>query len=218
MLSSILFHNSAIFLLIIPLLMMINIRKHFYFYFVFLIILCIFVLNLQINNRLFSFLWDSSNGDFSYLSYSYLNSEYGSSDFSAISMIFYLLLYIFISINYYKSGAPQLNLLLLFIYILIFFGSAKIPILGRLKHYFTPFYILAICNSVGFFIKNIKSNSLALKQSLIFFIFIIITINPIRSFFIVNPRINKLNVYQYYPYYSIINPEKSIDREKNMNE
>lgn len=217
LISSILFHNSAVFLLVVPLLMLVKMRKHFYMNFLILIILCVLVITFQINIKMFSFLWDSSDGDFGRLSYMYLNSdEYGSADYSVISIIFYMLLFIFITINYYKSGASQLNLLLLFLYIFIFFGSAKVPILGRIKHYFTPFYILAICNGVGFFIKNIKTKSIALKQGLIFLIFIIISYIPIRYFFVVNPRIDKLNIYQYYPYYSIIDPKKSIDRERNM--
>lgn len=210
-LISVLFHNSAFVLLIVPLLCLIDVKKHFNIYFCILSIICIAILYLPQDNFAFNLLFMSNDETLSTLSSSYLSGEYGTSSFSLIKMIIHLILFYFIAKFYNKSGASSCDLMFLYLYIFFFIASASIPIMGRIKYYFTIFYVIAVPKSIFYFLREFNVRNLKLVYLIAISMFLF---NPTRYYFLENPRINVPNGIQYYPYYSVFNPRISPERER----
>ena len=136
---AIMFHNSAFVLLPIPLFLLFDTRKYFN-----ISILVVWLVSFSIilspsAQFLLTLLLGSSDETLVALSSEYLQGDYGSASFSIVKVFINLLYFTFISYYYKKSGASSLHLSLLFCYIVCFIASYSIPILGRIKFYFTLF-------------------------------------------------------------------------------
>lgn len=208
---SVLFHNSAFVLFVVPILCLISVKKYFHIGYFVLSLLCISILYLPQDNIIFNMLFMSSDETIGTLSDSYLNGEYGMSSFSIVKILIHLLIFYFISKYYIRSGASNCDMILLYLYIFFFIVSSSIPIMGRIKYFFSIYYIIAVPKAVFYFLDKYK------VRNYIFVYLIIISIllfNPTRYYFIKNPRINAPNGVQYYPYYSIFDKQVSPAREK----
>lgn len=215
--AAIMFHNSAIFLLPVPLINAIDFRKRFITYYVILVVLCFIVLNLPHDNILFNIFLNAEDEALSSLSASYLDGDYGNAIYSYVSVIVHLCVFFFVSFYYFRSGATNFEIGMVFLYIFCFIVSSSIPIIGRIKFYFWPFYIIALCNAIYYFCSNIKIHRRYNKQVILLFLILVFSYSPIRYFFLINPRTNLPNYVQYYPYYSVFDPKKSPDREILIN-
>ena len=209
---AIMFHNSAFVLLPIPLFLLFDTRKYFNISIlvVWLISFCI-ILSPTAQFLLTLFL-GSSDETLMALSSEYLQGDYGSSSFSIVKVSINLLYFSFISYYYKKSGAGSLHLSLLFCYIICFIASYSIPILGRIKFYFTLFYIISFCEAIYCFIAttfNTRSRKLLISIVLLLFV-----LNSSKHYFIYNTRLGAYNYVQYYPYSSVINPKIINERER----
>ena len=210
---AIMFHNSAFVLLIIPLIKFINVKSYFNASYIFMSIICLLILFIPKDNILFNYLMNSSDDSLSSLSQIYLDSEYGHSGFSLLKIIIYLCIFYFMASYYKLSGASNIDIALFYIYIVCFISSASIPIIGRIKYYFTIFYILAACNAIFYFVNNNKS-FVRLGRSVLYVILLLILLySPVKYYFILNPRVGIRNGAQYYPYYSVFNPQLFPERE-----
>ncbi|WP_293589024.1 EpsG family protein [Prevotella sp.] len=222
--ASFLFHNSAFVLFMVPLLMFINVKEKFNIGFLFLSIFCLSLLYLPKDNFLFAMLLYSNDDSLSSLSDIYLSDEYGSAAFSLFKVMIHLTIFYFIAKKYKESGASNLDLVLLYLYIVCFISSASIPIVGRIKYYFTIFYILSVSKSVFYFINKQLRNIIISRKITInvqrckIFVWVMIIcvllFQPVTYYFTFNPRLNAPNIIQYYPYYSVFNPQVSPERNK----
>lgn len=215
LLISTLFHNSAVFLLIIPLFAIFNISKHHRF--VILFLWCVYVV-VQIYefNNFFLFISLLFNDDsFNELSQLYLeDSIYGYNSnnlimlFTFILLLAYSYLYIWIKRNCNYSNW----LLLMFgIYLFLFIFTSKVTIIGRILLYFTPYAIICLVDFIYRFSEiRIRANSRVL---FIVGMLLLLLIRPIQDFFSVNPSYNERNFIQYVPYYTIFSGEVDPKRE-----
>ncbi len=212
---AILFHNSAIFLLIIPLLVIIPFEKKITISYLIIAFFSVLFLFIPKDSVIFIIFLSSPDDNLSTLSNAYLNNgDYGESTFSLLTIIIKLLIYYFV-VNYYsKSKASRVPLAILFCYIFCEIAANSIPIVSRIKIYFTPIYIIAICNSIYYIFNHYKFKSIKEKQFIFALIVSLFLMTPIKSYFIYNPRLVSYNIYQYYPYHSIFNPVTERNREK----
>lgn len=215
-LVSTLFHNSAVFLLIIPVLAIFNINK--YHRFVVLFLWCVYaVVQIYEFNDLFLFISLLFNDDsFSELSQLYLeDSIYGYNSNNLIMLFTFILLsgysYLYIWI---KRNCNYSNWLLLMfgIYLCLFIFTSKVTIVGRVLLYFTPYAIIFLVDFIYRFSEiRIRKNSRTLF--IVGMIFLLL-IRPMQDFFSINPNYNERNFIQYVPYYTIFSGEVDSKRER----
>ena len=210
--SSIMFHNSAFVLLPVPLLLLFDVRKYFKTAIVSVWLISFIIILSPTANFLLTLFLGSSDETFVALSAEYLQGDYGSSTFSIIKITLNLLYLTFISYFFKKSGASNMQLSLFFCFIICYIASYSIPILGRIKFYFTIFYIISFTEAIYFVARTyIKHNS---RKLLISIILIVTILDSSKHYFIYNERLGAYNYVQYYPYYSVINPKIDNERER----
>lgn len=211
---SILFHNSAVFLLIIPLLYMLNIRKHLVLQIVILLFFSFLPTGvyLTIYERIIQSLFGSS-GDIFLMAEQYLNSNYGSSQgFSAVLFVQTLINVSVLLFLSRKSDISNLILWGLYLYILITVIANQIPIIYRLSLYFAPIYIVCIAEVIKRLVTSkIVASQRMIAIALLISLFLII---PTRNMFLINATYDKPQYVQYYPYYSILTKKVDPTREK----
>lgn len=210
---SILFHNSAIVLIFVPLLALLPINKYFQLSFLILSLTCVILLLIPKEYYLYFLFLSSTDDSIKDLSTLYLTGDYGNSDFSFIKIFIQLLIFYIIAYYYHKSNASNNLLILLYIYIICYIFSYSIPIIGRFKLYFTPFYCIAVCEGLYYFIKSNKFKFVCEKRLILTIIMFLVIFQPIKYYFTYNPRLGATNIIQYYPYYSIFNPKTCPQRE-----
>ena len=210
--SAIMFHNSAFVLAVIPLTLLIDIRKHLKLCVIIVWVLLILVLLLPSAYLLLLMLLGSSDETLVALSSEYLAGDYGNSNFSFIKVILSLTYFSVIAFLYKKAGASNMGLVLFFCYVACYIISYSIPIIGRIKFYFTIPYIIAFCESVYY----IVSTKIIISGRKIFVTCILLAqlLNASKHYFIYNPRLGDYNYVQYYPYSSVINPHLVEQRER----
>lgn len=209
---AVLFHNSAIILLIIPLVLRLHIRK------------CpVVYLSATIGVSLLLVFFSSYSGliqalsliirsdDFYNIAAIYDDAEYGSSSVRVISVLVYVILLSLIFFYLIKRRAPNSFIWMFLFYSMLLITSYGIPILGRIKLYFVPFYIVAIVDVIYSVVARFKPVRARLILTLTL---LLLFISPsIRYFFIRNPRYNDLQLVQYYPYHSVIDKVTEPKRE-----
>lgn len=118
---SILFHNSAIVLIFVPLLALLPINKYFQLSFLILSLTCVILLLIPKEYYLYFLFLSSTDDSIKDLSTLYLTGDYGNSDFSFIKIFIQLLIFYIIAYYYHKSNASNNLLILLYIYHLLYF-------------------------------------------------------------------------------------------------
>ena len=209
---SVLFHNSAIVLLIVPLLSRLRISRFPLLYISVTLGLALFLVFFLSYSGLLQGLSVLIRSDsFNSFAEVYEGGDYGTSSVRIVSVVFYLVL---LSIFYWGTVkfkfSNDLQWMFLF-YALFFILSYGIPVIGRIKLYFVPFYIITVIDLLYVYIsKNVFRLNKGILTLLLLFLFLA---PSIRYFFIRNPRYNDLQIVQYYPYHSIIDKRVEPKRE-----
>jgi len=210
---SIMFHNSAIVLLFLPILQLLKINKKS------LVLLSISILAfllsirlLPLTDLLLNSLTILIKSDIFMLAELYLNNEkYGHSNVPLISFLLLSLLYLWtIFFNYrYNLFNSTSDLLIVFTYLFIMILNSSIPIFNRFNLYFAPILISILSNFTIFYPKIKLPN---FSKSFIFFFIIIFSYSSINALFQINTSYGDRQIVQFYPYYSVFNKKISPQR------
>lgn len=208
---AVMFHNSAVVLLIVPLLTKINIHKVPFLSWTIAVATSIGLLFFMSYSGLFQGLaMVIQSDDFNTLAELYDGGEYGTSSVRIVSVMFYVFLHSFIYYYLVKFKYPNLLIWMFVFYTVIFLLSYSIPILGRIKLYFTPFYIVAVIELIYIYTKENKSvKNMKVMTVVLLMLFIF---PSVKYFFTKNPRYNDMQLIQYYPYHSII--DKGVEQKR----
>lgn len=209
---AIMFHNSAIVLLIIPLLSRVRLEKRYMLYWIIFLTLSLgLVFGMSYSGLLQGVTLLVQSDDFNNFAEIYDSNEYGTSSVNLFSVVFYVVIY---SVVYYymiKLKYSNYLIWMFLFYTFFFFLSYGIPIFGRVKLYFTPFYIIALINLIYDYRKSIRLSNY--RNFLTLFLMLLFMFPSIKYFFVKNPRYNDLQLVQYYPYHSIIDMGVEPKRE-----
>ena len=208
---AVMFHNSAIILLIVPLLTKINLhRVPFLSWAIAIGTSIVLLFFMSYSGLLQGLTMVIQSDDFNTFAEIYDSSEYGTSSVRIVSVIFYVFLHSFIYYYLVKFKYPNLLIWMFVFYTVIFLLSYSIPILGRIKLYFIPFYIVAVIELIY---KYTKENKSAKNMSVVTAVLLMLFIFPsVKYFFTINPRYNDMQLIQYYPYHSII--DKGVEQKR----
>lgn len=221
---AVLFHTSALLVLILPILKLPGVRNIFRINLRFLIILFSFTLLLSyLYMRFFEFfelinLFDISEYAEKY-SDNYLAEE---TDRSMAEIIIYVILYCMLPIllviylkkfaNHKPSYLPDLEAMIC-MYLLITIATLFVSLLFRFNNYFNLFYILLI-SDVIFSSFRLRKSRYRLDYAIWMFILIPIILPYVRGYF-VGEGVRKIDMY--YPYESVFTQVKNPKREQIYN-
>lgn len=208
---AVMFHNSAIVLLLIPILSKINLYKQpLVIWSIALAISLGLVFFMSYSGMLQGLAMIIQSDDFNSLAEVYDSEEYGTSAVRLVSVLFYIVLHSLIFYFLVKLRYPRYLIWMFLFYTVFFLLSYSIPIFGRIKLYFTPFYIVAVIDLIY---KYAKSLRLANNRGLVTLALLTLFLFPsIKNFFVINPRYNDMQLVQYYPYHSII--DKGVEQKR----
>lgn len=223
---AILFHISASFMIFLPIICLPGIRQIFtYGKRTLIICVLVLILGFVLQANFFSFFKTLTLiNSISERASAYKYNVLGSNTFNINGIIGYLIdyfLYPFIFLSFQiknsrKMGFDRFNGIIIVSFYILFF-SVSINILGRYTDYFFPFSIGVIANNV---FKPIILNYKSIRLKFVTWVLILtpmLMIHIYNSFY--NPFSNsRLGSYytRYYPYNSIFNEEKNLERENNI--
>lgn len=214
---SVLFHNSAVFLLLVPLVYYFNINKYHKYIFLLLGICFLAVQFFSFNELLILICSLFADETFIKLAKLYLEGDYGTNSNPFIlftsALFFYVNLLILKSQIEMKMNNYFLNLLAFYMVLSIL--SSKTPIFGRFVFYFTPFYIIALANFVYYMSR--KFAYVKVRRCVAICLIFIFSFSPIKYFFTTNVNYDDKQLIQYYPYYSIFDKKIDNKRENKIN-
>lgn len=210
---AIMFHNSAVVLLMIPVFSSINLYKHPRIIWSIAIILSLVVVFFVSYSEILQGISMVMKSD-ELVSFAgiYDDNEYGASAIKFASVLFYVVLDTIIYCYLVKFKCSNSLIWMFLFYIIFFLISYSIPIFGRIKLYFTPFYIVAVVNLIYRYTKSIRSTN---NRGIVTIALLTMFMFPsIKYFFVKNPRYNDMQLIQYYPYHSII--DKGIEQKREI--
>ena len=209
------FHTSAIALLIVPLFTRIKMNK-----FSILYLFAAFIIAFIVSENIKLILSQISVTDsLSRKADLYLNSNYSGQVLNIFGIISNLIMYViipyFVVRRLYKTNKQRLEyeyLILLCISVAIL--SIKVQIFERLLDYFMPFLLLALAEYLGAKIHSVTQNKL-IKYYAMLYLFVFIFLKIYGQYF---GNISGIyNYNRYLPYYTIFTKEKSPERESLYN-
>lgn len=212
-------HESAIILFLYPLFFFIKIREERLSRVAFIVfIICLLVIPLAyiIRDQITSiFLILQALGVVDY-GESYFENDYYTgfalSLAGIIEFIFTLLLYLFVVKNNAKRIDKEHNIeiVLLFLYMIIFAANTVFPILYRFNDYISILFVCAVSNTITSIKIGTPENILTKKIVLISTI-IFLNLYPL---FVTTVQYHARPIVQFYPYFSIFDKKISPEREK----
>lgn len=210
---ALMFHNTAIVLVFLPLVSLINIDVN-KIGVISILLLSLLVLlnftgilnNIDIQNILLPELYDQGSVYFE-------DDNYGSNSGYFLQFFFVSLVYILVSSFLFIRGRYEnkLDIMMFYIYLIFLSLNSKIPIFSRLNLFFIPFYICLLATFVHEFPYTYFEKKIS--KLLIMVFVVLFSYIPINSLFKINPVTGKANIVQFYPYYTIFDPKVSEDRE-----
>lgn len=213
-----LFHYSAIFLFLLPVIHLISIsRRSVNIISIILIVSVFFILRLDLLNILYSFIIANSGlftEEMSELTESYLggNLEAGRANINGMILIaLQVLVVIFIVVANMRNSVKSQSLILklLIIYAILIILNRAVPIIfTRYMQYFEIFYC---CMLPSAFIPICKR--IARSSFIPFLIIALLSIMPVHTLMSENKRSGIPLIKQYSPYYSVFNPK--VDPVRN---
>lgn len=211
-----LFHTSAIILFAIPLLSLINVNRRT----IILTLIAAFVMFVGGQTLFMGYAQEitydlliSSNNvteELGEIGNKFLGDKYITGEKTSligmISVFLDLALSAFIILFNYKnrSDMPPIIGILMVVFVIFKLLNSFIPVLFfRLMFYVEFFYIIIVATfCVDFCKKYLPKRNIV---SLLLIIFICYT--PIKALYAINPRVGISNLEQFYPYYSVFNPD-----------
>lgn len=225
------FHVSASLMFILPAICLPGLRQVFIFG-KRTILFCIlfFILGYYLQKKFFTYiqLLSISEG-INERAKAYDESVFGSSSFNLTGIIVFIIDYalypfVFLCLYYGKKFIQSNNInfdkFIAFVICSFYvtFFTLEINIIGRYNNYFFPFVIVFMSN---FIFSNIKIGYRKVRLNFVTWALLLLPLFAIQTYNNYFNRLNKSGTYRtymyYYPYNSIFNEEKDIDREKTIN-
>jgi hypothetical protein len=213
---AIMFHNSAVILILLPLFRLININdKSLNILSVFIVLFYLGTMFFPLTSIFLNNITIFMDSDITKMGEVYLTSDkYGQNTGGIITFLIMLILYLWIIFfnyrnNLYKSTA---DFIIFFIFIFILAINSTIPIFARFNFFYMPILISSLSN----FIMNFPKIKLAenLRMTFIILIITFLIYPPIKGLFSINTDYNDKQIVQFYPYYSIFDKKTSPDRDR----
>jgi hypothetical protein len=212
-LFALLFHNSAVILLFLPVLNFFRVTtKYLTFLSLGVFVGFIAIRYLHVSDLFFRILSLFTDSEIAQLGGMYLEDEkYGQNTASSISFILISLLFIYVIFFNFKNNlfVSSEDFKIFFVFIFILVVSSLISIFARFNFYFLPIVIYLQSNFVIYYPIHKLSR---FKLSIIVFFFIF-SYSPISSLFMLNTTFQEKQIIQFYPYYSIFDKKLSPERE-----
>lgn len=209
--AAFLFHRSALICLIIPLLGFIKINKKVSgIIAVFLIVSFFIIISIDIQSLLYDILMANTDflieEDLNKVD-TYFGGSMGNTDFNIMTLLYYFvqifLLVVVLSISIKNSSVNRLTISVFVFYIILYTLNALIPVFfSRLLQYFDVFYICLLPIAI----KEISIN-VTRKMVLCPMLIVVFAFTPVANLMSINRRTEISMFAQYYPYYSIFNPQ-----------
>ncbi len=211
---AILFHNTAVVLILLPILNAFDLRRHstiIPFLSAAIILLCLIFVPEIVQ------LISQSNNDVAKMALYYTMSDAYSDSMSLSPIIAFQILFKIIIFLYSLKYSNLKNIVLLscLLYIVIFVLSIKITIMGRLLLYFTPAYL--ICLTEAIYIAADKFIVRSQRKIVVLLLVWLSLVIPLHNLYEINPRYRQRQYIQYFPYYSIITQRTDPIREQLFN-
>lgn len=200
-----LFHTSAVFLFVMPLLLKFSSKNYNYF----IICTITYIMGLIIS----PFFYDFLRGGVPFSFFANQFDAYLEYNYNIFGQIQAYLLYIVLPLLIYKYTKKTSNNFAVFLIVYALIGSltALFTIFFRFINYFTAILIVQLTAMFIVLLKN-KNDRLSLQHGF-FFILIIFIFNNIRLFTIVDETKNIRWYSRWYPYYNTFEQREDPDRE-----
>jgi hypothetical protein len=200
-----LFHTSAVFLFVMPLLLKFSSKNYNYF----IICTITYIMGLIIS----PFFYDFLRGGVPFSFFANQFDAYLEYNYNIFGQIQAYLLYIVLPLLIYKYTKKTSNNFAIFLIVYALIGSltALFTIFFRFINYFTAILIVQLTAMFIVLLKN-KNDRLSLQHGF-FFILIIFIFNNIRLFTIVDETKNIRWYSRWYPYYNTFEQREDPDRE-----
>ncbi len=212
---ALMFHSSAIILILFPLLRLIKINFiSISFIFILIISFLLIIRDLPITGFFLTYLPLILKSDFGGSGDFYLTDDiYGQNSANIISFLIMVTLYFWVLYINFKNKINNTDndLLMLLLFILFFVLNSTIPIFTRFNFYFTPFFIFLLSNFLTFYTNNKLVNFKII--TLLLFI-ILFSYSHVTGLFRINENYNDRQIVQYYPYYSVFEMKQSPERQQ----
>lgn len=208
-LGCILFHYSALFLLLLPFFSNLRLNKKFFFLaLVVWVISCILLPQLTQIMTIFAFNDSMGHKVNSYFGETWLSPSFSFQVLQLFSMsIFPTLLLVISSFFRLKSKLEPFMCM----YILLGVLSINIPICLRLSNYFVLIYVVYVTNIIAFVVKHRIFKSLTYTVSLIA---VLVCSLPYLGKQFTNVGVDGIYRYHaWYPYHSIFDPQTEVKRK-----
>lgn len=216
-LAAMFFHRSAIICLLIPLFYFIRINKKTYWVVGILLIASVFLfLTIDTQNLIYGVLMSNPemflDEDLQRFDV-YFGGEMGGSRLSIIGLVYIaiqvLMLVIVLIISVKVPKIDRLTITVFVFYIILFILNAAIPVFfSRVLQYFDVFYICLLPIAIQRISVHFTKKKILCPALVILFAFF-----PMANLLSINQRTEIPMIAQYYPYYSIFNPQ--IDPVRN---
>ena len=130
-----------------------------------------------------------------------------------ISILFYTFFYsliLYMSLGAYSETGKKMDTQFYVIFLLFFALNFTLPVVFFRFLFYVQFFYIIMCPTG---ILNMLRSFNLKNKAVIFLVFTFVVFNPIKQLFVENKKSGVPLIYQYYPYYSVFNPE--IDPLRN---
>lgn len=212
--GAILFHNSAIILLFVPLLKYLEVTlKSLVLFSIGVLVGLVTIKYLNIADILLGHMSLFMDSEVAQLGNMYLTDEkYGQNTASLISFLIVTVLYFWIIFFDFRNNlfryAKDFNVF--FVYILILILNSSIPIFARFNFYFLPI-VIYLQSNFCINLPDLKLNKYRLLATVM--IIAVFSYSSISGLFRINTTFDENQIIQFYPYYTVFDKKLSPERE-----